>query len=303
MNSLRRIPPLLLSFWMAGAGLAADKTNPPAVPATDAARAGTAALIAGLKPRRGEIDLRSGMAKVRVPEGYSFLDADDTTTVLVKLWGNPPPKDAPLGMLFPSSAGVATSNLWAVVLHYDAVGHVADTGADAIDFAKVLVDLKRAAGEASKDRVRDGFPSIEVTRWASPPRYDGISHKFHWAKELRFGGSDRVLNYNIRVLGRRGMLVMNAVAPMSRFSEIEAAMPKILGLVDFEPGHRYADFEAGKDKVAPYGLAALVAGDTADKSGRPRWSAGKLWAAKGLLAFVVVGGAAFLAVRRPVRGP
>jgi uncharacterized membrane-anchored protein len=47
---------------------------------------------------------------------------------------------------------------------------------------------------------------------------------------------------------------------MSQLSEIEEATPKILGAIDFNPGHRYADFNPKSDKVAEYGLAALVAG-------------------------------------------
>jgi uncharacterized membrane-anchored protein len=62
------------------------------------------------------------------------------------------------------------------------------------------------------------------------------------------------------MLGRGGVLVLNAVAGMSQLSEIEQATPKILAAVDFTPGHRYADFIPKSDKVAEYGLAALVAG-------------------------------------------
>ena len=47
---------------------------------------------------------------------------------------------------------------------------------------------------------------------------------------------------------------------MSQLTEIEQATPKILAAVDFNPGYRYADFDPKSDKMAEYGLAALVAG-------------------------------------------
>jgi uncharacterized membrane-anchored protein len=35
----------------------------------------------------------------------------------------------------------------------------------------------------------------------------------YWAKEINFGGdSENTLNYNIRVLGRKGVLLLNFIA-------------------------------------------------------------------------------------------
>lgn len=83
----------------------------------------------------------------------------------------------------------------------------------------------------------------------------------YWAKELKFESQPQnTLNYNIRMLGRGGVLVLNAVAAMSQLSEIEQATPKILAAIDFNQGHRYADFNPKSDKIAEYGLTALVAG-------------------------------------------
>jgi len=65
------------------------------------------------------------------------------------------------------------------------------------------------------------------------------------------------------MLGRGGVLVLNGVAAMSQLPEIEEATPKILAAIDFNPGHRYADFNPKSDKIAGYGLAALVASTAA----------------------------------------
>ncbi len=62
------------------------------------------------------------------------------------------------------------------------------------------------------------------------------------------------------MLGRKGVLELNAIASLDQFAEIDAQTPKILGMVDFKEGSRYADFDPKVDKVATYGLAALVAG-------------------------------------------
>jgi uncharacterized membrane-anchored protein len=85
---------------------------------------------------------------------------------------------------------------------------------------------------------------------------------------LKFGGEkENTLNYNIRMLGRRGVLVLNAVASMQHLAQVEAATPVILTMVNFQDGHRYADYNSSTDKTATYGLAALVAGGVAAKAG------------------------------------
>jgi uncharacterized membrane-anchored protein len=47
---------------------------------------------------------------------------------------------------------------------------------------------------------------------------------------------------------------------MDRFADINDRVPEILRMVDFQPGNSYADFDPKIDKVAEYGLGALIAG-------------------------------------------
>jgi uncharacterized membrane-anchored protein len=128
--------------------------------------------------------------------------------------------------------------------------------------------MKEQARESNSVRAKEGYPTVELIGWAAPPRYDSATKKMYWAKELKFQDSpSNTLNYNIRILGRRGVLVLNAVAGMEQLQEIEQATPAILGMVDFQPGHRYADYQHGTDKVAAYGIATLVAGGILAKTG------------------------------------
>ncbi len=105
---------------------------------------------------------------------------------------------------------------------------------------------------------------------------------------------------NLRILGRKGVLNLNAVASMSQLAAIEQNAPKILSAVDFNPGSRYADFKAKSgDKVATYGIAALVAGGAAAKAGLFKG----LWLA--ILAgkkFIIIGVAAIAAWIRKLFG-
>jgi uncharacterized membrane-anchored protein len=226
------------------------------------------ALASTLKFQQGEVVLKQGLATLKIPDGLRFLNGHDAGIVLVKLWGNPPMAD-PLGLLMPAKAGPLSAESWAVIITYEEEGYVKDQDAEKIDYSDLLKQMQKDTRDTNKERDKQGYPSVELVGWAAPPRYDKTVHKLYWAKELKFSDADgNTLNYNIRVLGRRGVLVLNAVAAMSQLPEIERSAPKILAALDFNPGNRYADFSAASgDKVASYGIAALVAGGVAAKLG------------------------------------
>ena len=258
------------------------------------------ALVATLTFQQGEVVLRDGLATLKVPDGVQFLNGRDAHTVLVTLWGNPPMPD-PLGLLMPVNAGPLDPDSWAVIITYEEEGYVKDKDAEKIDYADLLKQMQKDTREANKERAKQGYSSVELIGWAAPPHYDKAVHKLYWAKQLRFSGGDGdTLNYNIRILGRRGVLVLNAVAAMSQLPEIEKNAPRILAAIDFNPGHRYADFsEAAGDKVASYGIAALVAGGVAAKLGLFKG----LWVfLLGAKKFVIIGAVALGALLRRLFG-
>ena len=219
------------------------------------------ALVSGLKFQRGEIALQKGLATLHVPDGFQFLNGPDAQTVLVKLWGNPPRSADPLGMLMPADISPLSQDSWAVVVTYEPDGYVSDKEAEKINYADLLSQMQKDVASANDEREKAGYEPVHLVGWAKTPDYDSQTHKLYWAKELKFGSQpENTLNYNIRMLGRGGVLVLNAVAAMAQLSQIEQATPKILAAIDFNPGHRYADFNPKSDKMAEYGLAAVVAG-------------------------------------------
>src|SRR6185295_16936245 len=100
---------------------------------------------------------------------------------------------------------------WAVVLSYIDDGHVDDADARKIDYKDLMADMKKSTDESNEERKKAGYGSIKLVGWATEPRYDSSTHKMYWAKELEFGGEQHTLNYDVRVLGREGVLPMNAV--------------------------------------------------------------------------------------------
>ena len=234
----------------------------------------------------GVVVLGSGLATLEVPEEFRFLPPEDARRLLVDGWGNPP-MDAPLGIIVPAAVSPMSAEGWAVVITFEEDGYVEDDEAESLNYTEMLVDMQASTRAESEARAAEGYESIELVGWAAPPHYDASTHKLYWAQELRFGeAEDHTLNYNIRVLGRRGVLVMNAVASMAMLNAVESDMRSVMAFVEFNEGHSYTDFVPGVDKVAAYGIGALVAGKVAAKAGLFKLLLAGLIAGK---KFVVVG--------------
>lgn len=128
--------------------------------------------------------------------------------------------------------------------------------------------MQKDVEEANPARIEQGYDAVQLVGWASAPFYDQNEKKLHWAKELKFGDSeDNTLNYNIRILGRKGYLVLNAIGDMSILPEFQKDVDQILAAVNFNEGHKYADFNPKLDKVAAYGIGGLIAGKVLAKAG------------------------------------
>jgi len=223
--------------------------------------------IASLKFQSGKIDLPNGVATLDLPPSFRYLNPEDSNRVLMDAWGNPPGATT-LGMIFPANESPLSQTGWGIVITYDEDGHVSDEDADAIKYDDLLKDMQSSMVAANEERKKQGYDPISLVGWAETPSYDKANHKLYWAKELAFGDKQQhTLNYNIRVLGRQGVLVLNAVAGMGQIATIKAEMPGVLAATNFKAGNGYADFNSGTDKVAAYGIAALVAGGAAAKMG------------------------------------
>ncbi|WAJ39609.1 DUF2167 domain-containing protein [Pseudomonas sp. GOM7] len=224
--------------------------------------------VASLNFQHGRIVLGDDLATLNLPDSLMFLDGKNAQRLLVEGWGNPPDDAPPLGMILPAGISPLDEASWGVTVEYEASGYVSDEDAADIDYDDMLEDMQADMREANVWREENGYEPVQLVGWAAAPHYDEQGKKLYWAKELKFGDSDaNTLNYNIRVLGRKGVLVLNFVANMDQLPEIEASVPAVLAATEFNPGQRYAEFNPDLDTVAAYGLGALVAGKVAAKTG------------------------------------
>lgn len=246
-------------------------------PTTDATLNDTAALMymayvdsveGSFQWQTGTIPLADGAATINVPNGFKFLDAAQSAVVLVEHWGNPS-AEGTLGMLFPENEGVLDEGGYAFIITYDEMGYVDDDDASDIDYDDMLVQLKEEDKTDNLARAQMGYDPVYTVGWASKPYYDNTKKVLHWAKELQFGDSaaSNTLNYNVRILGRKGVLQLNAVSAMSELENVKANIPAVLAMASFNDGFRYDQFDDSTDEVAALTVGGLVAGKVLAKAG------------------------------------
>jgi uncharacterized membrane-anchored protein len=229
--------------------------------------------MAGLAWQRGPVEGRIGsVASIKVGDRQAFLDGPNTRRFL-ELNGNPPRDER----------YVLVSSQWFAVFFFENAGYVKDD--EKLDAAALLASLQQGDKASNAERERLGMTPLHTEGWHVLPHYDPTTKRLEWGVRLRGGSEERtVVNYSIRLLGRRGVMHAILVSDPESLDRDIAEFKTALGGYEFASGERYSEFRAG-DRVAEYGLAALVLGGAAAVATKSGFG-------KAIGKFVVVGVAA-----------
>ena len=224
-----------------------------------------ASIFRSLHPRNGVVEIANGIVRLNIGPDFTYLASSEATTVLTKVFHNPPEAVADnLGMILPRKQG----ETWFAVLSYSSDGHVSDSDAQSVNYDDLLKQMQDQTETDAKTRRDQGFSGLKLLGWAQRPYYDSTAKKIYWAKSIQFDNMPSpTLNYDVRILGRSGYLNMKIVDSMEDLPKINAEIPQILSMADFTTSNRYSDYVAGSDHLAAYGIAGLVAGGVLAKAG------------------------------------
>ena len=221
----------------------------PAVSQTPSERDAVRQQMASLAWQRGPVDGQIGkVGSIKVTEGYAFLDAPNTRRFL-ELNRNPP-RDNHYTLL----GGQGT---WFAVFSFEDSGYVKDD--EKLDAEALLKSLQESDEPSNQERKRLGMPPLYTAGWHVPPHYDPQTKRLEWGMRLRTEDNRSIVNYTIRLLGRRGIMHATLVSDPEHLDRDIADFKQALTTYAFAPGETYAEWRAG-DKVAEYGLAALILG-------------------------------------------
>lgn len=203
-------------------------------------------------------------AQLALPAGYGFVPPKEGAAVMDML-GNQTDERF-IGLIFPE----AEESSWFVTVEYEPSGYIKDDDAKDWDADELLQSLKDGTEAANEHRREIGVTEIQVTRWVEKPAYDAQTHRLVWSAEARQKGgqdTDPTVNYNTYVLGREGYVSLNLITNSSTVEADKPSAHQLLAAVNFNDGKRYGDFNSSTDKVAAYGLAALIGGLAVKKLG------------------------------------
>ena len=216
--------------------------------------------------RDGPTDVAlASQAVLKLPAGMVFVPQPQALALLNAM-GNPGSDEALQGLVFPAdNAG------WFMTVRFEPSGYIKDDDAKGWDVDELLKSYQEGTEASNAERLKMGVPALEVLGWAEKPAYDAATHRLAWAMSSRHKGAaadePQGVNYNTYVLGREGYFSMNLITGLADLPAHRPAAQGLLQALAFDDGKRYADFQPGTDKVAEYGLAALVVGVAAKKLG------------------------------------
>ncbi len=193
------------------------------------------------------------VSELMVARGFSFLDGDQTRAMLRR--AGDPVSGQELGFLRPDTGG------WAVYFEFDDIGYIKDAEKEKLDADKLLDSFKQGTAAANEDRVAAGFPPIEIIGWDKEPVYDAATQNLEWCLRARSDGQEFV-NYNTRLLGRKGVMEVVLVVDPKDLNKVMPEFREVIAQHQFQTGQSYAEYKPG-DKIAKYGLGALILGGAA----------------------------------------
>jgi uncharacterized membrane-anchored protein len=199
-------------------------------------------------------------AALNLPKGYLFIPQKEAADLL-KATGNKTSSEF-FGIVMPEGRFQ-----WIITIDYIKSGYINDSDAKKWNAEDLLNSLKKGTAAANKERAAEGFPTIDITGWIEPPKYDATSHKLIWSIQGKDSESQDFVNYNTYALGREGYFELNLLTSYKSIAESKLDANKVLSSLNYDEGKRYADFIQGKDHIAEYGLAALITGIAAKKLG------------------------------------
>ena len=148
---------------------------------------------------------------------------------------------------------------WFVVLDFDSSGYVRDDEGQSLDANAILESLRRGNEESNRQRRARGWGTVSIRGWQIPPHYDQQTHNLTWSTIVVAQSGAVSVNHSVRLLGRGGVMRADLVADPEQMQTAVPAFNAILSGYRFVPGKSYAEWRNG-DKVAAYGLTALIAG-------------------------------------------
>lgn len=190
-------------------------------------------------------------AKIKLTGNHLYLDSTETNKFL-KLTGNLPRTN--------SYTLLDEKEEWFAIFSFTGDGYVKDD--EKINADELLKALKNVNEKNLEERKKQGLKPLYLEGWYIPPHYDVETKRLEWATKIRDENNNNLVNFTTRILGRSGYMSVTLVSDPQNLDRDIKSFKEALKNFEYISGERYSEWKSG-DKVAAYGLGALVVGGAA----------------------------------------
>jgi uncharacterized membrane-anchored protein len=192
------------------------------------------------------------IAEINLIKGYLATNSEGTRLAMEECQN--PITGQEVGMV------ITENESWFVVFEFDPVGYIKDDEKDSLDADALLKSIRAGNDAGNEERKKRGWSTMTILGWEQKPKYNSTTHNLEWAIKVQDDKSKTVsINYNTRLLGRKGVMQVSLVVDPQEYGKALPKFQDLLTKFKYKKGNKYSEYVKG-DKLAKYGLAALIAG-------------------------------------------
>jgi uncharacterized membrane-anchored protein len=185
---------------------------------------------------------------LNVPTSFLFYPADAARAHLARI-GAPALGDDVLGMLAPADQTPGQDDFWGAIVTYRALGRVDASTANGLEEQGFVQTVRQARSASQRP-----FEAFETA-----PAFAAATNTLSWTEQTARPQPTAVaFRSESRVLGRRGVAGLSIPVRENQLSQVKTNLPSMLGMIGFNAGSAYADYNAQIDTASAYTVPGLV---------------------------------------------
>jgi uncharacterized membrane-anchored protein len=212
-----------------------------------------------------EVSLAEGAMKVKIPDGYRFLDKGQALFLFEITQNRELTSDLRKelqGILVTNGAFLSQDSVIVFIEYYDE-GYISDEDAASIDGEAMAAESDKEDARTNALAGKDDFTSAN-TVWLQKPTYNIETHTFSFSNyfdEILHGEVlATTVNADVIALGRGGYYDATVVATKDHLDIVPKVIADTASSVVFSEGHTYADYNPATDKKSNITIGQIAAG-------------------------------------------
>ncbi|MGH2566943.1 MAG: DUF2167 domain-containing protein [Bacteroidota bacterium] len=204
-------------------------------------------------PAQDAVAIPGAPARIVLPSGFSILAQTEAFKFLAPFYHPNPDVDA---LLLPPNTGAP----WYIKFKFYRSGYASlDQLQDDVEGLDLFQELRKKTREENRQREREGYFTVNVTRSIERPTLDTERPMVDFAVET-LQSTDFSVERHILLPSRSGILHCTVVCLQGTYPAVKQLSNEIIAALTFNAGERYEDFDPESDAEASGGIGLAIFG-------------------------------------------